>query len=83
MGLLFAKRSQGQASCKTLGCSMSEADFFPAFLELIFINSILTVTFLGWKELFFFSFLLVKKVNLEEVSLSKLTILLKFFILKN
>ena len=65
MGLISAKCSLGQASCKTLGLSMSEANFFPAFLELIFVNSILTVTFLGWKELFFFSFLLVKKVNLQ------------------
>ena len=62
---------------------MSEADFFPAFLGLIFINSILTVTFLDWKELFFFFFLLVNKVNLGEVSLSKLTMLFKFFTFKN
>jgi len=66
-----------------LGRGVSEADFFPAFLGLIFINSILTVTFLDWKELFFFFFLLVNKVNLGEVSLSKLTMLFKFFTFKN
>ena len=35
------------------------------------------------RTIFFFSFLLVNKVNLGEVSLPKLTVLFKYFTFKN
>lgn len=53
---------------------LSKASSFLVSLGPISTNSILTVAFLGWKGLFS---LLVKKVNLEEISLSKLTMLLR------
>lgn len=52
-----------------------EAESFPASLEVLLISLGLTTTFPGWKGLCF-PILLVKKVNLGEVSLSKLAVLL-------
>ena len=53
-----------------------EAGSFPAFLELLFMNPASQPPLYVGKELFFFSIFLVKKVNLGEVVVSKLTALL-------